>query len=179
MRLPVILTLLVSLTTACTTLTDEARPRVQLAGLQMLDATLMEQRFLARVRIQNRDRRPLEVEGLTFDLELNGQPFASGVSHRKLVLDGLSEGVVEVTLTSTLFGLIRQIQALQAQQEAPFRYAFRGTLYVAGRIAGIPFSEEGEMALDRAASQGHLVPDSGHSSRINDPPSSRADRPVP
>ncbi len=126
---------------------DADRLKVNLASLEVQEAGLLEQRFLARLRIQNRGRDPLEVEGLTFDLRLNGREFASGVSNRRLTIEGLSEGVVEVPLTATLFGLVRQVQALQELEGRTFRYAFSGTLYTRGVPFGLPFADEGEIEL--------------------------------
>jgi len=123
--------------------------RVNLSSLQMLQATLLEQRFRAGIRIQNRSRSALEVEGLTFDLALNGRDFASGVSDQHLTIGELSEAVVSVDLTSTLFGMQTQLRALQALslEEKPFRYTFSGVLYTRDSPFGIAFSDEGAIDL--------------------------------
>ncbi|MDX2505173.1 MAG: LEA type 2 family protein [Gammaproteobacteria bacterium] len=121
--------------------------KVNLSDMQMLDSTLMEQRFRVKIRLQNRSQSSLYVDGLSFDLALNDRDFASGVSDQNLTIAPLSESVLAVNLTSTLFALMRQFQAVQALKTKPFRYELSGTIYTRNSIFGIPFSEKGEIDL--------------------------------
>lgn len=125
--------------------------KVNLSSLQVLEVRPLEQRFRADIRIQNRSRSPLQVEGLAFDLSLNGKQFASGVSNQHVTIEELSDAVVTVDLTSTLFGLIRQFQAFQSLENEPFRYAFNGVLYTGDSPFGIAFSDGGEIDLRKPA----------------------------
>ena len=89
----------------------------------------------------------MHVEGLSFDLELNGKGFASGVSSQPETIEPLSEAVLSVDLSSTLFSLIRQIRSAQSLQDKPFRYAFSGVIYTSEAAFGIAFTEQGEIDL--------------------------------
>ncbi|WP_419636825.1 LEA type 2 family protein [Thiolapillus sp.] len=129
-------------------MTDSDALRVNLSGLQVLEVRLLEQRFLADIRIQNRSWKPLDVEGFSFDLDLNGKKFVSGVSNRHVTIEALSDAVLSVNLTGTLFGLIRQMQAFQNMEGKPFRYAFSGVLYTKNSPFGIAYSDEGEIGLE-------------------------------
>jgi LEA14-like dessication related protein len=128
-------------------MTDSDALRVNLSSLQVMEVRLLEQRFHADIRIQNRTREPLDVEGFSFDLDLNGKKFASGVSNQHVTITELSDALLSVNLTSTLFGLIRQMQAFQNMEGKPFRYAFSGVLYTKNSPFGIAFSDEGEIDL--------------------------------
>ena len=121
--------------------------KVNLSSLKMLESTLFEQRFEASVRIQNRSQSELYVNGLSYDLSLNDKAFASGVSNQQLKIDPLSEGVISINLTSTLFSLIRQVKSMQELQTKPFSYDFHGKVFTKNDLFGMTFSEKGEIDL--------------------------------
>lgn len=89
----------------------------------------------------------MHVEGLSFELELNGKEFASGVSSQPVTIGPLSEALLSVDLTSTLFNLVRQIRSMQQLQDVPFRYVFSGVFYTSEAAFGIAFKEQGEIDL--------------------------------
>ena len=90
--------------------------KVNISSLKILDSTLMEQRYQVSLRILNKTMETYNVEGMSFDIELNGKDFASGVSNQKIQIEPLSESVITVNVTSTIFGIIRQINNLQNNQ---------------------------------------------------------------
>ncbi len=132
--------------------------RVNLSNLRMLESTLFEQRFEASIRVQNRSQSQLDVKGLSFDLSLNGKDFASGVSNSHMSIAPLSEGVISVNLTSTLFSLIRQVHSMQEIQNKPFSYELYGKVYTDYDFLGVSFSEKGEIDLTTPAEQTENTP---------------------
>lgn len=122
--------------------------KVNIASMQMLESTLMEQRYQVSLRIMNRRKEMLNIDGLSFDIELNDKDFASGVSNEAFKLEALSETVVTVTVTSTIFGLLRQVKGLQAHQSKVFNYGLSGRIYTSSGLFGIPFNEKGEINLN-------------------------------
>ena len=56
------------------------KPEVSLAGLELAELKLFEQRFKMKLRIQNPNDVELKINGLTFDVDINGLPFAKGLS---------------------------------------------------------------------------------------------------
>lgn len=121
--------------------------KVNLSSLKMLPSTVFEQRFEADIRIQNRSQSTLDINGLSFDLALNDKDFASGVSNQKMALAPLSEGVMTINLTSTLFSLIRQFHSMQELHDKPFSYNLQGKIFSDSDIFGVSFSEKGEIDL--------------------------------
>jgi len=121
--------------------------KVNISSMQMLESTLMEQRFLVNLRIMNRSMEDLTIEGMSFDIELNDKDFASGVSNEPVKLDRLSETVISVTVTSTIFGIIRQLSGLQQDKSKSFKYSLSGYIYTNLGILGMPFKEKGEIDL--------------------------------
>lgn len=139
---------LILLLGACASMMPKSdRIRVTIVDIKPLESTLMEQRFLIKLRLQNRSREVLAVDGMSFDLDLNGKAFASGVSNAAVTAPGFGEVLIEVKVSSTLFGVIRQIQALQGREPRPFRYRISGNLSSPGSLFGLGFSESGEIDL--------------------------------
>lgn len=133
---------------ACASMTPkEDALKVNLSSMKMLESSLLEQRFAVKIRVQNRSQAAMNIKGLSFDLALNGKDFASGVSNQNLLIEPLSEAVLSVDITSTLFGLIRQVQSLQKLETEPFRYELSGTLHLGNKMFGQRFSEKGEIDL--------------------------------
>lgn len=125
--------------------------RVNLSSLKLIESTLFEQRFEASVRIQNRSQTEINVKGLSYDLFMNDKSFASGVSNQSINIAPLSEGVVTINLTSTLFSLIRQVKPMQELASKPFSYGLQGKVFTENDNFGISFSETGEIDLTTPA----------------------------
>jgi LEA14-like dessication related protein len=140
--------LLLHILSGCAALqTQEERIRVTIADLRPLESTLMEQRYLVKIRLQNRSREALKIDGMSFDLDLNGKRFASGVSNQETTVPGFSESMLEVKLSSTVFGLIKQFSALQDRQSGTFDYQISGSLSSPDSLLTLPFNEKGEINL--------------------------------
>lgn len=127
--------------------------RVNLSSLKMLESTLFEQRFEANIRIQNRSQTELQVKGLSYDLFLNDKAFATGVSNHSVNIEPLSEGVITINLTSTLFSLLRQVKSMQTLENEPFSYDLHGKVFTGNDMFGLTFSEKGEIDLTTAVSR--------------------------
>jgi len=149
---PILLLSLILLLNACAGLVPrEDSIRVNLSSLRVIESTLFEQRFEASVRIQNRSQSALDIKGLSYDLSLNDKDFASGVSNQQMTIAPLSEGVISINLTSTLFSMIRQVKSMQTLQSKPFSYDLYGRIYTDHDLFGITFSEKGEIDLTTSA----------------------------
>ncbi|MEW8525952.1 MAG: LEA type 2 family protein [Candidatus Thiodiazotropha endolucinida] len=144
----IILSLLLQILSGCASLqTQQERIRVTIADLKPLESTLMEQRYLVKIRLQNRSKEVLRIDGMSFDLDLNGKRFASGVSNQEATVQGFSESMLEVKLSSTVFGLIKQFGALQDRQNGTFEYQISGNLSTPDSMLSLPFNEKGEINL--------------------------------
>lgn len=120
--------------------------RVTVSDIQVEEATLMEQLYRVRFRVQNRSDRPLSIRGGSFDLDLNGREFASGVSDAVVEVPAYADAQIEVRMVSTVFGFVRLFRGLQQESAQPLRYRVSGRL-AGGGLAGIRFEERGELDL--------------------------------
>ena len=126
-------------------------PSVTLSSLQMQQSTLFEQRFLTTLRIQNPNDFDLAVEGLSFDLVVNDQPFAKGVGKSDTVIPAFGSGVVQAEAITTLSGLIRQFQTLTRAGGPKLSYHLTGKLKVRDRAFSVPFEMGGDDLLQLQA----------------------------
>ncbi|MBT0960881.1 LEA type 2 family protein [Denitromonas iodatirespirans] len=119
-------------------------PEVSVADLRLLDVGLFEQRFGLRLRVLNPNDAELPIDGLSFAIELNGKPFAKGVSNQTLTVPRLSEAMLDVEAVSSLTGLLRQFGTM-AQGQERIDYRIHGTLYTGRLFGGVPFDQKGEV----------------------------------
>jgi LEA14-like dessication related protein len=140
--LPVISALLLG---ACTLLpTGLEPPRVSLVNIEPREMTLFEQRYRVSIRIQNPNPDPLRLRGLSYELDLNGKEFASGVGRSDLEVPGFGNATIDTDLTSSVFALIEQVRMLQGGG-GTLSYSLEGTLHLAGGIGRLPFQRQGDI----------------------------------
>lgn len=131
----------------------EGDVKVTLSSLHLLESTLLEQRYLFTLRLQNRSQSTLTVRGMSFDVELNGREFASGVSNQQVSVPALDEAIVEVEVSSSLFEVIRQIQSLQKREHKAFDYKISGRVHIGNGPFSLPFKETGVIDLNMPAAR--------------------------
>lgn len=91
----------------CASLTREP-VRVSVVGLDPLVGQGLEMRFSLKLRVQNPNDAPIEYDGISVSLDLNGMPFASGVSDRSGVVPRFGEAVLDVPVSVSAFAAARQ-----------------------------------------------------------------------
>lgn len=135
--------LLIAMISGCASTGELANPpRVSLASLRLAEIGLVEQRYAARLRVQNPNDARLDVRGMEYTIYVNGQKFADGVSGRNFSVPGYSEKIIEVNLTSTVLRVFEQLRNLGDGESKIFRYRIAGSLSLEGLRSRIPFSHE-------------------------------------
>ena len=76
--------MLTMLLSGCATLQNENAPKVKLINIQPEEMGLFEQHYRVALRVINRSPEPLDVNGISFSLELNGRDFADGVGNQEV-----------------------------------------------------------------------------------------------
>lgn len=121
------------------------KPHVDIVNVVPKEMRLLEQTFLMELRIQNPTETDLDINGLSFELEINGQPFARGVSNKSLKVERLSTKVVDVEAYTGLTSILRQLSEVKKGSYASgFKYRIKGSLHSGAPSFRIPFDEEGE-----------------------------------
>ena len=132
----------------CATLSGMNPPRVNVSNVTPQDMTLFEQKFLVQLRIQNPNDFDLEVKAMTFNLDLNGKSFATGLSNKQVTIPRFGSEVVDVEVISGITGILRQLKSFSGGGSPNFTYRLRGKVYLEKPHSGsLSFDEEGEIEL--------------------------------
>lgn len=140
-----------ALLSGCAGLTGQYAPRVYLAGIDSLPGEGLELRFMLKLRIQNPSDGDLRYEGVWAEVELRGQPLASGGAPVAGVVPRFGEAVVMVPVTASGLNIARQVIGLLRSSRdgngvGMVAYALRGRLGGTG-LGGGSFESSGEIDL--------------------------------
>jgi LEA14-like dessication related protein len=125
---------------------DVTPPDVYLVNLRPVSLGLFEQRLALDLRVQNPNDFALRLDGLRFDLDLDGVPFARGVSDRDICVPALGEGVVPVTVSAATADVVDR--ALELARGGALPYELSGQAILAGPFGiPVPFRHVGEVRL--------------------------------
>ena len=136
---------LLGLLTACASMAPRDPLHIDLAGLEPLPSQGLEARFNLKLRVQNPNERAVDYQGIALELEVNGQPLASGVSAQRGQVPRFGEAIIEVPVTISAFSALRQTWGLagyQAGQGLP--YVLRGKL-ASGVVGTTRFNTQGQL----------------------------------
>jgi LEA14-like dessication related protein len=126
-------------------------PRLSLIGLQLVEATLFEQRLQVRLRVQNPNDIALPVRGLSVDFELDGEEFAQGVTARAFEVPAFGEAEFDMMITANAATAILKIFSRGRDREVPresLDYRIKGKLSTSlGLLRSVPFEETGTIPL--------------------------------
>ena len=121
------------------------KPHVDIVNVTPKEMRLLEQTFLLELRIQNPTETDLDINGMAFELEINGQPFARGVSNQSLKIERLSTKIVQVEAYTGLTSILRQLsEARKGSYASGFKYRLKGSIHTGAPSFRIPFDETGE-----------------------------------
>jgi LEA14-like dessication related protein len=132
--------------TGCASTQNAIPPRVRLADMKLLEGGLFAQRIGLELLVGNPNNFDLALDGLTFELEVNGQPFADGFSNEAVTIPRLSEVKVPVKASTTLFNLVEQ--ALILGERAELEYRLSGVAHLSGLTKrSVPYEQAGRLRL--------------------------------
>ena len=142
------LVVLVSLALAgCASLVHREPVRINVVGLEPIPGEGMEMRFKVKLRVQNPNETAIDFDGLALDLDLNGRPFATGVSDGAGSVPRFGETLIEIPVSVSAIAVVRQaLGVIEGDGKAEVPYALRGWL-VGGLFGGMCFSDSGTLKL--------------------------------
>ena len=130
------------------------KPEVSVAGLKLVQVGVFEQRFALKLRVQNPNDVELRINGLSVEVELNGQPFITGLSDKGVTVPRFGEAVLEVMATSTLGSALKQLRELQKGGRERIDYRIVGRLNLSG-IGTVPFERRRDLQMPAVVSPFH------------------------
>jgi LEA14-like dessication related protein len=120
---------------------------VIMAGVEPLQSQGMELRMLVKLRIQNPNDLPLDFNGVSVQMDVQGKRFATGVSDTVGSVPRFGETIVTVPVSISVFSIVRQAMDVVTEE-------YRGKLEydMTGRLAGptfnsVRFNSKGEFTL--------------------------------
>jgi LEA14-like dessication related protein len=122
-------------------------PRIHIVDVTPKEMKLFEQNFDLELRVQNPNEEALAINGLAFELEINGKKFATGVSNENVTVDRFSSGVIHVQAVTSLWDMLQQIAQLQRTGTPLVTYRIRGALYSGSPSVKLPFDNSGEFKI--------------------------------
>lgn len=133
-------------------------PKVSLADVDIKSLGLFEQRFDVGLRVNNPNDFDLKIEALEFELELNGRPFANGVSHAATLIQAASSTVLRVDAITQSKNLIQQIKTLPSEMlKNGVPYRITGRVKTDKSSSWIPFDHSGVYGGDEKKPKGRAV----------------------
>lgn len=135
---------------ACALFPNRDPLNINVVGIEPLQSQDMEVRFAVKIRVQNPNETPIDYNGVALNLEVNGQPLASGVSDQSGSIARFSETVLTVPVSVSAFSVIRQTLGLsQTQTLNNLPYVLRGKL-AGGLFGTMRFVDTGKLSLPGA-----------------------------
>lgn len=120
---------------------------ISVVGIEPLPSQALEMRMAVKIRVQNPNETPVDVNGIALNLEVNDQPLAAGVSDQKGHIGRYDEAVLVVPVSITAFAVLRQaygLSRLDSLQGLP--YVLRGKM-AGGPLGTVRFTDEGTLDL--------------------------------
>ncbi|HBI15760.1 MAG TPA: hypothetical protein DDY20_09655 [Desulfobulbaceae bacterium] len=141
----------------CAGLGPQAKPRVSLANLQVLEIRALETVFLVELRVLNPGETPLQIRGIDCELKVDDRHFATGLSGDSYEIPAYGSITIPVPVYASMIDMVSSVVARLQQPAAqpgtidPLRYELVGHVRLTGGIGGagrtLPFASKGEFSL--------------------------------
>ena len=125
---------------------DLESPEVTLSDIQFRGAGLLEQQLGLVLRLRNPNDADLPLRGLKVKLNIDGEPFATGLSDERVTVPALGEKTVTVEAVSSTSELLNQLRGVSGLKD--IRYTIAGTAFLRGESdRKLPFEQKGVLRL--------------------------------
>jgi LEA14-like dessication related protein len=145
----ILLCLALLLLQACATLhPDYEQPTVTLSSFQVVPSDGMVPTFEIGLNILNPNPDALHLEGVVYEVSIQGHEILKGVGKDFPVVEGYSSQTVKLTAVANLLSGIRLLGDLMNLQEEDLQYEFTARLDTGGFFPSIRVAESGSFHLD-------------------------------
>ena len=125
-------------------------PQLSVVGVEIARGDLFEQRFKARMRVQNPNDRSIAVRGVSYTLQIGGEELGRGLSGSSFTVPALGEAEFDMLVTVNLAGTVMRLLERARSDGLPdsLSYRLRGEVKLSeGFVRTIPFDEKGAVKL--------------------------------
>lgn len=129
---------------ACVTLpTDFEEPSVSVSSFTPKRSANITPQFEIVLHVTNPNREPLELEGMSYIIHLDGNKVMSGVSNDLPTIEPYGEADVVLNATADLLGGFQLLTGLMAENKQQIEYEFNAKLDVGVFMPRIEVSKKG------------------------------------
>jgi LEA14-like dessication related protein len=129
-------------------------PQVRLADIQLHEMRAFESTFKIQLRVINANDIPIVISGISCDLDINEQRFASGVSNQRVEIPSYGTEIVSMVVYSSVIDIVRGVLSFQNRENLTYRLKGKVRLD-AGALAPsvLPFNAEGALSPEGLMNQ--------------------------
>jgi len=149
-----LLPLIIALLTACAGLTPTIpKPCVSINAFEILPSEGIAPRFKIGMRITNTSRETLNIKGIVYTVEIQGNNVLTGVAKNIPSIAPYSEGNVSVAGSPDLFGSLGLIKDMMSQKSENMEYEVDVAIDVGSAYPIIHSTKKGEFSLSDAVNK--------------------------
>ena len=117
------------------------KPTLSVLRVQMLKSDLWHQEFKVRIRVQNPNDRVLPIKGIVYQLDVEGQELAHGMSGDSFVVPALGEAEFDMSVSANMANMLIK---LLNKGGSEVEYRIYGKIDLsAGLLRSISFNDHG------------------------------------
>jgi len=135
---------------ACASLQRREPLQVTVAGIEPMQGQGMELRMLVKLRVQNPNDVPVDYNGVSVKIEVQGNTFATGVSDEAGSVPRFGESIVSVPVTASAMRMVRGALGMMGGKGPPgtgkVSYSLTGKLH-GSTFNSMSFETKGELEL--------------------------------
>src|SRR5262245_37529335 len=140
---------------ACASLQRTEPLQVTVAGFEPMQGQGMELRMLVKLRVQNPNDVPVDFNGVSVKIEVQGNTFATGVSDETGSVPRFGESIVSVPVTASAMRMVRGALGMigsgtGAAGGRKVSYSLTGKLH-GSAFSSASFETKGELELPTGA----------------------------
>jgi len=144
----------VILLSACAALQRTDPLQVTVAGIEPMQGQGMELRMLVKLRIQNPNDAPIEYDGVSLKINVQGKTFATGVSDESGSVPRFGESVISVPVTTSAMRMVHQAFGMVGGKKfEKITYSLTGKLN-GPTFSSVRFETTGDLELPTAPPPG-------------------------
>jgi len=117
------------------------KPALSVVSIQLLKSDLWHQELKVRMRVQNPNDRALPVKGISYELEVDGQELAHGISGDSFLVPANGEAEFDMSVSANMASVLVKVLS-QGGNQVDYRMTGKISLS-AGLLRSIPFDERG------------------------------------
>lgn len=139
--------------TACATITQEMgleAPKVSLKSIKPIQGDSVTPNFEISLRIVNPNNRALDIAGVAYDVEILNRELVTGVSSEIPRIEAYSEQTIKLTAGVNLYGLLRLLADVSAQDTRALPYELKAKIDFNGLVPTQHITEAGEIDLSQS-----------------------------